>query len=588
MKKFLSILFTLLCMFFLFQASPIFAQGQGGEKIQLYEIELTLEKNTDIKIHEKIHYYFPTPKHGIFRTIPINKRDEGNPLKASTEVDVESVRYYPANNPLAIHRMYTYDSHSDQVSLRIGEANRTISGLYIYEIDYTVKNGINYFDDHDELYWNIIGTGWTVPIERVQTTINLPGKIEKTACYTGLYKTKETNCTLVENSETQLSLSTNTPLNPNEAVTVVVAMPKGSVDDLLKKEKAVKLKVNMIGLSTLLLIPIFYFLVLEKGELKNQKLIVVPSFSPPQKMDPLLGGYLFTKGRLTYTTKVITAQIIYLAIKGYLKIERKGKKEYIIRPGDKSPAEDLRQPSSLLVYGAIFSNSFTFNTKDPKASIGQYVLGIWQQTKGDLQDAGYLSKKKETIGRWLKFCALLLFFAGAFFSFIFWVLGFGIAGIGILLTTSTLAILTILIDPKTKEGNRLYHELLGLRMYINTAEKYRIEFHNDPEKYKSVFENLLPYAIIFGLEKKWIKEFKDIYKVSPDWYVGDFSDFDVLHITSSIMQPYLFRDNNRTSSFDSDFPSSPTGGGFSSGSSGFSSGGGYSGGGGGGGGGGSW
>ncbi len=183
---------------------------------------------------------------------------------------------------------------------------------------------------------------------------------------------------------------------------------------------------------------------------------------------------------------------------------------------------------------------------------------------------------------------MLLFFAGAFFSFIFWVLGFGIAGIGILLTTSTLAILTILIDPKTKEGNRLYHELLGLRMYINTAEKYRIEFHNDPEKYKSVFENLLPYAIIFGLEKKWIKEFKDIYKVSPDWYVGDFSDFDVLHITSSIMQPYLFRDNNRTSSFDSDFPSSPTGGGFSSGSSGFSSGGGYSGGGGGGGGGGSW
>jgi hypothetical protein len=46
-------------------------------------------------------------------------------------------------------------------------------------------------------------------------------------------------------------------------------------------------------------------------------------------------------------------------------------------------------------------------------------------------------------------------------------------------------------------------------MYIDTAEDEKIKFHNDPEKYKGVFEKLLPYAMIFNLEKKWAKVFED-------------------------------------------------------------------------------
>ncbi len=124
-------------------------------------------------------------------------------------------------------------------------------------------------------------------------------------------------------------------------------------------------------------------------------------------------------------------------------------------------------------------------------------------------------------------------------------------------------------------------------MYIKTAEVERIKFHNDPEKYKEVFEKLLPYAMIFGLEKKWGELFKDIYTTPPTWYQGMNTNFNTIYFTNSI--------NNFNRSFTSStapvnnygssggFRSS----GWSSGGSGFG-GGGSSGGGGGGSGGGGW
>lgn len=71
-------------------------------------------------------------------------------------------------------------------------------------------------------------------------------------------------------------------------------------------------------------------------------------------------------------------------------------------------------------------------------------------------------------------------------------------------------------------------------MYIDTAEKHRIEFHNNPTKFRGVFEKLLPYAIIFGLEQKWSEEFKEIYQEPPTWYQGDISTFNSYLLASSI------------------------------------------------------
>lgn len=42
---------------------------------------------------------------------------------------------------------------------------------------------------------------------------------------------------------------------------------------------------------------------------------------------------------------------------------------------------------------------------------------------------------------------------------------------------------------------------------MNTAEKYRQRFFEN----EGLFEELLPYAIMFGMTSKWIKAMKNIY-----------------------------------------------------------------------------
>jgi uncharacterized membrane protein len=128
---------------------------------------------------------------------------------------------------------------------------------------------------------------------------------------------------------------------------------------------------------------------------------------------------------------------------------------------------------------------------------------------------------------------------------------------------------------KTKKGSLAKEELLGFREFIERAEKNRIEklAKDDP----TLFDRVLPYALVFGLGDRWADAFKDMYKSPPSWYYSPrYGD---------TFAPRIFvADLGRSLTvMNSSFASSPR----KSGGSGFG-GGGSSGGGFGGGGGGSW
>ena len=106
------------------------------------------------------------------------------------------------------------------------------------------------------------------------------------------------------------------------------------------------------------------------------------------------------------------------------------------------------------------------------------------------------------------------------------------------------------------------------------AEKERIKFHNAPEKTPQLFEKHLPYAMVLGVEKKWAKQFENIYTAPPSWYEGDFAAFNAVIFVNSLNS---FDSHSRSALATS--PSSAASGG--SGFSGGSSGGGFGGGGGG-------
>ncbi len=570
MKRIFSFVLLFCCLFAF--CTPINAQDSyfyynDIEKITLFESNIELKQDTEILVEEKIHYYFPIEKHGIYRDIPVSYRVLGG-FRRPTIIQMKSIKYYPENDSSSTKTGYEKSLTNGYIRFKIGEEEELISGNYIFELSYTIQNLTNYFDDHDELYQNITGNNWTVPIDKAISTISLPGEITKDICFTGVKGSNESNCTITKLTNYKVEVEAN-HLGSNEGLTVALAMPKGTLADTRARQRREFFIANagiLLPIPTIL--GLFFFV---KRNNRNKKLTVIPHYDAPKGIYPLLSYKIL---RTFNTNKAISAEIIRLAITGYIKIEQEGKKKYILHRTEKSD-EKLNETQKLLLNG-IFEDKDQVNINDLQSSFYKTVASINSALGKEEVESGYMNKKSLNIKNAMFALGVLFVVPGVFliglavqYAFIGWTLGLLLSGIAIIIAA-------IFIDVRAKKGNSVYYELQGLKMYINTAEKRRIEFHNDPKKYSGVFEKLLPYAMIFGLERKWAKEFEDIYK-QPDWYEGDFDTFNTVMLANSISNI-----NNNITSNVAEYSSSGAG----SWGSGFS--GGSSGGGGGGGGGGSW
>ena len=146
---------------------------------------------------------------------------------------------------------------------------------------------------------------------------------------------------------------------------------------------------------------------------------------------------------------------------------------------------------------------------------------------------------------------------------------------------------------KTDTYTDLLGRVLGFRDFIKTAELDKLNelVEEDPQ----YFYHIMPYAYVFGLSNKWIKNFEDLPVVAPHWYRGTrgFDSFDYYMMGRMMSDCSASVGNNIVIPTPSYGGSGGSGGGFSGGGGSWSggggfSGGGFSGGGAGGGGGGGW
>ena len=115
-----------------------------------------------------------------------------------------------------------------QVSLRIGDPDRTVSGVQTYVIAYSLDGLLNAFEGHDELYFNVTGSQWVVPLEEVSVTVTLPDSARSFAtCYEGYRSSTECNYAA---SGPVVTYKTTRTLFPYEELTIVAGWQKGVVD----------------------------------------------------------------------------------------------------------------------------------------------------------------------------------------------------------------------------------------------------------------------------------------------------------------------------------------------------------------------
>ena len=541
-----------------------------AEEIKNFQSEIYIQKDGTILVEENIEYDFGSAlRHGIYRDIPY--RYSSGLSKYSVRLDVEDV-----TNSSGEPYIYQVSKSGGWANIRIGDPDRKITGTHNYRIRYTVSGAIGFFEDHDELYWNITGDEWRVPILSSGANIYFYEEIAegvKAACYTGAYGSTEQNCSF-DITDKGVSFKSTTPLNGGEGLTVVVGMPKGIIEEPSSATKALWFLYDnwAFSLPFIVLIAMFNFW-RTKGKDPDTGGVIAVKYEPPENLSPAEAGTLIDEQANMLD---ITSTVIDLAVRGYLKIEEEKSTtfyfftntDYNLIRTEKS-AEDLKSYEEQVLSG-IFSGKQSKKLSELRNKFYTRLPGIKKALYKELVNKRYFPTNPENVRNVYKWIGIGAIILGFFLMAIFPV------GLCILLSGVIILIFSRYMPRKTKKGSMKNEELLGFREFIDRAEKDRIErlAQDDP----TLFDRVLPYALVFGLEDKWAGAFKDMYREPPNWY----------HSSSygNSFSPNIFvNDIGRSLGvMNRSLSSTPR----RSGGSGFSSGGGFSGGGGGGGGGGSW
>ena len=544
--------------------SLLFVRSVHAEEIRDFSSNITVNKDGTIAVVEKIKYDFgQEERHGIYRDIPRLKTNEAG-KKFVLDITVLSVADEKGNR-----YQYKKIQSGENLQVKIGDPDRTITGVHIYVISYKVGGTLTYFSDHDEFYWNITGNSWTTPITIVSNVVTLPAEVDATDlkldCYTGLGGSTEKNCTFSQESGNVVTFKTNKVLNSSEGLTIVVGFPKGIVAVFEPKPYLTFWQTIWGKLTAVLLILLatFWYLIYPvkiiykwikygrdpKGSIGE----VQAGFDPPKNSSGrfLTPGEVGTLGDETADLKDISATIVDLARRGYLRIEERKKKDFYFIATDKLEDRDLQSFEKKLLV-ALFKGEKELRLKDVR--LAAPIEGVKKSLYESMMSQKFFPENPNSIRN--------------FYSII--------GGIAIMTGNLFLIFVAMLfgrnLPRKTEEGVNAFNVAKSLKNFLTSQER-QLAFQANNQMF---FEKLLPYAVAFGVEKIWAKRFEDFNLKSPDWYQGyEGGSFNSVHFTNRL--------NSTFSSFRSAATPTSSSSGFGSGFSGGSSGGG-----GGGGGGGSW
>lgn len=507
------------------------------EKITSFHSDITVAESGSLTVRETIQIYAAGDifKRGITRALPLTRRDiDNNRIGVDYIIREVLVDGKPVN--------YFTEKEGGDLVVYVGERDRYLSpGNYRYEILYETAGQIGFFDDYDELSWNVNGlSGKTM--DSVGAVVRLPAGADviSSHCYTGRQGSGDSNCT-TETDEVGTLVAQANNLPSNEMLTLSVGFTKGFVTqppEQLPRTFTWFERKGLVLLSSLFLVFLFayYIYTWRRYGVDPPKPVVIPQFSPPDGLSPASVGMLY-KGH--YLDDFVTASIVNLSVKGFIRIDEvvekgglfglRSDKRYALarlkEADDKLPAEEqivmrslFRKTESVTLTGK-YDETIAMMMRD-------YHKSLKKQHGSVLNEGRNL---KFHLVPWLAFIAYFIvmvrFVTDDLLQFT--------ANRNALVTTLLLGLVSYLLYAWliVRPGERKLHyrsAVEGLKMYLDVAEEKQLQFFNPPEVTPALFEQLLPYAIALDMEKVWGDKFEKAFLSSalepesyrPAWYGG--------------------------------------------------------------------
>jgi len=444
--------------------------------IEDFTSEITLGEDSTFTVDERITVDFQSEsKHGIYRDIPVKyKRGHTNynlRLEVISVTD-ENGKAYP----------YEATKQGRYVSVKIGDPSRYVQGVKVYNVFYQVQRGINYFDDHDELYWNVTGDEWDVPIGKTKALINLPEGIDQEEVlwksFTGPRGSTSSRARVYWESARLVAILED--IRPREGLTIVLSIPKGYLS-----EPHLSLKILwFIQDNGFFLIPVIVFLLMfliwfTRGRNPNAQRSIMVKYHPPSELTPSEAGTLMDE-RADLTD--ITAMAIDLAVRGYMKIKQTtstkllflSKKDYYftLLKKDYASDRDLKKHELSFLMGIFESGKTEVALSSLKNKFHVHLPSIRNSLYQGLTRNGYFSGRPDKMRKAYMGFGMALIIGGILLTRSFGrldlMISFPLSGVIVIAFSFIMPRLSV-------KGVLMLYELLGLKEFINRAEKDRLE-----------------------------------------------------------------------------------------------------------------
>ena len=527
-----------------------------------YDVHIEVSREGFLDVEETIDVHFFEKRHGIIWNIPQKYVYEGGNRELSfTNIYVKGYQFKKSYK-------------NGLFNIRIGSPTKWVNGNQRYILNYRVYNAFINKERHQKLHWNLVGTGWDVPIEKCTYTIVLPDKPELSENDYKVYSYKDQSISknvIKYNWDGYLTGRANHPLEKNEGLQIELLLPNNYIKSIssleLDSNTSYKDTTNshedfssLISVLTIIFLSglgLFHFFKSKKQSIKNQPILkrTYPSVSiikrtnpsvnikkevyPPVSITPAEAGFLIDNSA---DYRDLIAFLPYWGRAGLIKIIKTEDGDYqLVKLKDITTSVEKYE---LTFFERIFKHSdapLLIDLKDKFYSditfsieqLDNHVVGSNLYSKLSFWFYSFINKASF----FLTFFGLILFCIDFGFKYNF--IGFCLLTIGIFSFLQKSNLLK-----KTDKGEDLYYQLLGFKKFIKEASKEEIQeiLERDP----IYFEKTIPYAIGLRCIYVWADKFDGLEIALPEWYEdknnpGKVLNFPIAEICSTIEKNFISR-----------------------------------------------
>jgi uncharacterized membrane protein YgcG len=476
-------------------------------------------------------------RRGIYRDFPTVYQDRGG-RRVVTGFELLSVTRDGRPEP------HHSEQRANGVRLYAGDPEVFLQpGEYTYRITYRSDRQLGLYADHDELYWNVTGNGWELPIERASASVVLPPGVPPQSigveAYTGPFGARGRDWVATVDGGTP-QFSTTQRLAAREGLTIVATWPKGFVSPPGSVARLGYLSRDAwpalaAGLGALALLGYYLFAWTRVGRDPPGR-APAPIYEMPEGQSAASIRYL---REMAYDDRCFAAAVLALAVKGWLGIEQASsgflgrRSEFALErsghDGEESPA-----PDEQVLLEKLFSGRTRLELRNENHAILRAAKTAHEQSLR----ARYTPSFFRVNGGWHALGILLsLIVIGVSVGLPLWRGGYSLSWLfgtrpGWFTLAATVVTLLIslpfgrLLKAPTVSGRAVMDRIEGYRLFLDVAEGDELRLVNAPPLTPRLFERNLPAALALGVEQQWAERFAGVFatmapEARPEWYHGD-------------------------------------------------------------------